>query len=67
VAVRNSSKLRQGKRTVIVDVHKQPGFSVVETVDRIRAKLPEILQTLPPAVQVAVVGDRTQVIRTRSS
>jgi multidrug efflux pump len=54
----------QGKRTVIVDVHKQPGFNVVETVDRIRAKLPEILQTLPPAVQVAIVGDRTHVIRT---
>ncbi|HEY0801999.1 MAG TPA: efflux RND transporter permease subunit, partial [Steroidobacteraceae bacterium] len=54
----------QGKRTVIVDVHKQPGFNVVETVARIRAKLPEILQTLPPSVQVSIVGDRTQVIRT---
>ncbi|MDB5359910.1 MAG: Acriflavine resistance protein [Rhodospirillales bacterium] len=53
----------QGERTVIVDVHKQPGFNVVETVDRVKAQLPQILRSLPPSVHVKVVGDRTQTIR----
>jgi multidrug efflux pump len=53
----------QGKPTVIVDVHKEPGFNVVDTVERIKARLPQIIQTLPPSVHVAIVGDRTQVIR----
>jgi multidrug efflux pump len=59
----NRAAWAQGHPAVIVDVHKQPGFNVVETVDRIQASLPQIIQTLPPSVHLAVVGDRTQVIR----
>jgi multidrug efflux pump len=52
----------QDKRTVIVDVHKQPGFNVVETTQRIKHLLPSLTASLPPSVKVAVVGDRTQTI-----
>jgi multidrug efflux pump len=53
----------QGRRAIIVDIHKQPGSNVVETVDEIRRLLPALERTLPAAVQAEVVNDRTQTIR----
>ncbi len=53
----------QGKRAIIVDIHKQPGGNVVQTVDAIRRALPELEATLPASVKVEVVNDRTQTIR----
>jgi multidrug efflux pump len=53
----------QGKRAIIVDIHKQPGGNVVETVDEIRRMLPELEKTLPASVKAEVVNDRTQTIR----
>jgi multidrug efflux pump len=50
-------------RAIIVDIHKQPGFNVVETVDQIKRELPELRRSLPAAVDVEVVNDRTQTIR----
>src|SRR5437879_744583 len=32
----------QDKRTIIIDVHKQPGFNVVETIQRIKDRLPAL-------------------------
>jgi multidrug efflux pump len=52
----------QHERAVIIDVHKQPGYNVVETIRRIRTKLPQLEASLPAAVRVHVVGDRTQTI-----
>src|SRR5882757_5286177 len=48
---------------IIVDIHKQPGFNVVETVDQIKQLLPELMRSLPASVDVEVVNDRTQTIR----
>jgi multidrug efflux pump len=53
----------QGQRAIIVDIHKQPGGNVVETVDEIRRVLPELERTLPVSVKAEVVNDRTQTIR----
>jgi multidrug efflux pump subunit AcrB len=53
----------QPKRTVIVDTHKQPGFNVVETIRRIKDRLPVLRASLPPSVELTIVGDRTQTIR----
>jgi multidrug efflux pump len=53
----------QGHRAIIVDIHKQPGFNVVDTVDEIRRQLPAIERTLPASVTTQVVNDRTQTIR----
>ncbi|HEY4958382.1 MAG TPA: efflux RND transporter permease subunit, partial [Caldimonas sp.] len=53
----------QGRRAIIVDIHKQPGFNVVDTVDEIRRQLPGLERSLPASVTVQVVNDRTQTIR----
>ena len=53
----------QGQRAIIVDIHKQPGGNVVQTVDEIRRVLPELERTLPASVKAEVVNDRTQTIR----
>jgi multidrug efflux pump len=53
----------QGKRAIIVDIHKQPGGNVVQTVDDIRRVLPDLERTLPASVKAEVVNDRTQTIR----
>ena len=52
----------QDKRTIIIDVHKQPGFNVVETIRRIKERLPDLTAALPPSVKLTVAGDRTQTI-----
>jgi hydrophobic/amphiphilic exporter-1 (mainly G- bacteria), HAE1 family len=53
----------QGERTIIIDIHKQPGFNVVETIQRIKDRLPVLTASLPPSIAVRVVGDRTQTIK----
>jgi multidrug efflux pump len=52
----------QDKRTIIVDIHKQPGFNVVETINRIKERLPAFTASLPPSIKLTVAGDRTQTI-----
>ena len=53
----------QGKPAIIIDVHKQIGYNVVETIDQIKARLPQLAAALPPAATLSLVGDRTQTIR----
>ncbi|MDB5406548.1 MAG: putative rane protein [Rhodospirillales bacterium] len=53
----------QDKRTIIIDVHKQPGFNVVDTIQQIKDRLPALTASLPPAANVSIVGDRTQTIQ----
>jgi hydrophobe/amphiphile efflux-1 (HAE1) family protein len=52
----------QHDRAIILDVHKQPGYNVVQTIANINAKLPALRATLPAAAHLTVVGDRTQTI-----
>ncbi len=51
-----------GQPTVIADIHKQPGYNVLATIDNIKAHLPALMAQLPADVQVHIVGDRTQTI-----
>ena len=53
----------QGRRAIIVDIHKQPGGNVVDTVDAIKRALPALERSLPASVKTEVVNDRTQTIR----
>jgi multidrug efflux pump len=48
---------------VILNIQRQPGANVIEVVDRIKRLLPQLQASLPPAVQVAVLSDRTTTIR----
>jgi hydrophobe/amphiphile efflux-1 (HAE1) family protein len=52
-----------GERAIIIDVHKQPGYNVNQTVQLVKDALPGLQRTLPPSITVRVLGDRTQTIR----
>jgi hydrophobic/amphiphilic exporter-1 (mainly G- bacteria), HAE1 family len=52
-----------GKRGVFLVVFKQPGANVIDTVDAIKAELPQLRAAMPPAVHVDILSDRTQTIR----
>ena len=51
------------KRVVIIDVHKEPGYNINETVQLVKDALPGLRRTLPASVRLRVLGDRTQTIR----
>jgi len=48
---------------VIVNIQRQPGANVIEVVDRINKLLPQLRATLPSAVNVMPLTDRTVTIR----
>ena len=48
---------------IILNIQRQPGANVIETVDRIHKMLPQLQATLPGAVSVKVLTDRTTTIR----
>jgi hydrophobe/amphiphile efflux-1 (HAE1) family protein len=52
-----------GQRAVIIDIDKQPGFNINQTVELIKDALPGLQRTLPPSIKMKVLGDRTQTIR----
>jgi multidrug efflux pump len=53
----------QGTPAVIIDVNRQPGANVIETVQRVRAELPRLQRTMPNDVKLSMVHDRTGTIR----
>jgi len=55
--------LQNGREGLNLIIRRQPDANIVETVDRIRAILPELQQRLPAAVEVSVLNDRTRTIR----
>ena len=59
----NTLGLFNGDPAVIVLVTLQPGANVIETVDGVRALLPQLQAQLPPDVQLAVASDSTNSIR----
>ena len=48
---------------VILNIQRQPGTNVIEVVDRIKRQLPQLTASLPSAIDVAVLTDRTVTIR----
>ena len=48
---------------VIVNIQRQPGANIIQVVDRIKALLPLLQSSLPAAVNVQVLTDRTTTIR----
>ncbi|MDQ2803835.1 MAG: efflux RND transporter permease subunit [Pseudomonadota bacterium] len=51
------------KRGIFLQVFKQPGANVIDTVERIKRELPRLEAAIPPAIHVNVMMDRTQTIR----
>ncbi len=49
--------------SIILNIQRQPGANVIDTVDRIHKLLPMLRSTLPDAMDVQVMNDRTVTIR----
>ncbi|MGC2459084.1 MAG: multidrug efflux RND transporter permease subunit [Gallionellaceae bacterium] len=60
--VRNAG-LFNGKPAVMLIIRRQPGANIIETVDRVHAMLPELRASIPGAIDLNVVMDRTPTIR----
>lgn len=52
-----------GKRAIVLDVRRQPGANVIETVDRLKLELPRLRRLAPVGVELSIVQDRTDTIR----
>ena len=52
-----------GKRSELLLIYRQPGANTVEIVDRIKAMMPRLLASVPKAVHVELMSDRSQSIR----
>ena len=56
--------LANGAPAVLLIISKQAGANVIQTVDRIRALMPELKAALPPSINLDIVNDMTPSIRT---
>ena len=55
---------RNGEQpAVLLDIQRQPGANIIQTVERVKQLLPRLTSTLPPSVHVEVLADRTETIR----
>ncbi|WP_409976220.1 efflux RND transporter permease subunit [Xanthomonas graminis] len=52
-----------GKPAVLLEIRRQPGANIVQTVEQIRAILPQLQGVLPSGVHLDVFSDRTETIR----
>ena len=52
-----------GTPAVLIIISRQPGANIIETVDRVRAILPQLEASIPGSMTLSVVVDRTPVIR----
>ena len=59
----NTLGLFNGEAAVIVLITRQPGANVIETVDGVRALLPELQAQLPKDVRLSIASDSTNSIR----
>ena len=51
------------KRGILLSVFKQPGANVIDTVNKVRAALPQLQATIPAGIEVTIIADRTETIR----
>ncbi|WP_043615953.1 multidrug efflux RND transporter permease subunit [Chromobacterium violaceum] len=62
VDLRNAGML--GKQpAVMLILFRQPGANIIETVDRVKAMLPQLQASIPPSIKINQVMDRTPTIR----
>ncbi len=52
-----------GEPAVLLDIRRQPGANIINTVDQIERTLPSLRAVLPAGVQLSVFADRTVTIR----
>jgi hydrophobe/amphiphile efflux-1 (HAE1) family protein len=52
-----------GVPAVLLDIQRQPGANAIDLVDSVRTLLPKLRTSIPPALKIAIVTDRTTTIR----
>ena len=60
--VRNQG-LANGRPSVLVIIYRQPNANIIETVDRVRAALPQLRPAMPSDIDLEVANERTATIR----
>ncbi len=48
---------------VLLDVQRQPGANIIETVERVKKILPRLTASLPAGIHLSIFSDRTETIR----
>ncbi|WP_027016650.1 efflux RND transporter permease subunit [Comamonas composti] len=52
-----------GKPSILLQVFKQPGANILESVERVRTLLPQLKASIPEAIDITIVSDRTPTLR----
>ena len=60
--VRNGG-LSNGVPAIMVPIFRQPDANIIETVDRVKAILPQLQASIPPTMELKVLIDATRTIR----
>ena len=60
--IRNAG-LANGKPSILVILYRSPNANIIDTVDRVKALIPEVQASLSPAIDIAVAVDRSTTIR----
>ncbi|HTT23221.1 MAG TPA: multidrug efflux RND transporter permease subunit [Candidatus Sulfotelmatobacter sp.] len=63
VSDRRALGLINGKPGIVLPIFRQPGANIIDTVDRVRAIMPYLQSSIPPAMNLSVVMDRTTSVR----
>ena len=53
----------QAKRAIILNVQRQPGANIIQVTDRVKALLPQLRTSMPQAIDVTILSDRTETVR----
>ena len=51
------------RQAVLIDIQRQPGANIINTVDRLKELLPKLAFSLPPGIHISIFSDRTETIR----
>src|SRR5581483_6078351 len=51
------------QRSVLIIIRRQPGANIIDVIARVKALLPQLAQSISPAIKVEVALDRAQTIR----
>jgi len=51
------------RQAVLLDIQRQPGANIIDTVDRVKVLLPKLRASLPPGMHIGIFSDRTETIR----
>ena len=55
--------ISNGDPAIMIAIFRQPGANIIDTVDHVRAELPNLQASISPSIHVSVIIDRSPTIR----